>query len=521
MMLQNVDDLFGIAHPDFLWMYRVSRNWAGISNLVPGMREHLHRTGLRNRFGVEPVNRFEDEEGTPVVDYSVKFRELFCAAAAELANDMNHPVEMLGQLFDDIIHTGKATVKAKKDLENGVQDALGKGQILFLVRVVDKAAAQQIQAAGFRFAPKEIVLPLISKILGITGDDFTRQLEIMHRFALDPPNLDPGCHLALFAVRASLINGFDVLVPQDAKNLLPTKQLPFDALESWQVEYLQTVDSQTVTVTMKQLHRASKAVATPVKEKNFAAQVLHTLEALKDEIGDPFFHDAFLIAKPVIVPCRGLTEDSPPGSATLIVFRVMIPIQNRAPGKRLDFTPLALFKMQQHVYNNSPDHDFFARRAYREFAPVLNLSGHSSIAAAAVKQQSVVDAEDTTQSCMVPPGPILSRPSQSRYGFFGRRAARHNANMTEDNSSEKDLMSMHSADQGLGGIMVSQEVSVDVADRPASPWSKAEKKSEAIEMGQLSKESSGGIAIKVSKDEEAPSYVEELFRIAVQTRAIH
>lgn len=510
---KNFNDVFGISHPAFLWFYRVSRNWAGISNLVPGMREHLHRAGLRSRLGTDSDDKFANEEGKPIADYSIIFRELFCAAAAELADDMRHPVEKLGKLFDEIIYTGKAPAKGKKDLEIGAQNTLGKGQLLFLVRIVDKAGAQQLQAAGYRFAPKPSVLPLISRILQLSGEYLSRQLDIMYEFAVDPHILDPGCHLALFAVRASMASGFDVLVRQDARNLLPTMQLPFDTLESWQVDYLKIMDTQTVAVSMKQLNKASKAAATPPKEKIFAAQLLHTLEALKDEIGDSFFNDAMLIAKPIQVPCRGLTEDSPPGIANLIVFRAIIPIQSRAPGKKLDFTPLVFFKMRQHVYKNSADHAIFARRAYREFAQVLNLSGRSSIAVAGGKERQEIDAQ-------LPTTPGGRRPSHNKFGFFRRRGSRQDGKIKGDNSSEKDLVDVHSEDQGIGGIMVSQEVRIDIAGRPASPVNEDGKKTADIEMAQLSKGPKTGAESKVSKDEEMPSFVDELFKVTVQTRTV-
>lgn len=496
-------------------MYRASRNWAGISNLIPEMREHLHRVGLRSRLGIASDNNFS-KGGEPIAEYSIIFRELFCAAAAELADDMNHPVEKLGKLFDDIIYTGKAPSKGKKDLEQGNQDSVGKGQILFLVRVVDKAGAQQLQAAGYRFAPQPSVLPLISGILKIPDNELARQLDIMNEFAVAPPILDAGCHLALFAIRASMSSGFDVLIRQDARNLIPTMQLPFNVLESWQVDYLQTWDSQNVATVMRQLNKASKAASTPPKEKKFAAQVLHTLEAFKDEIDDPFFNDAMLIAKPVHVPCRGATEDGPLGSATLIVFRAIIPIQARAPGKKLDLTPLAFFKTRQHVYLNSRDHAVFSRRAYREFAPVLNLSGHSSITAGHGKEQHEIEAEDKALANMEATTPLEKPSEHRRFNFFRRRPSHH---IKGDNSSEKNLVDMHSEDQGVGGIMVSQEVSIDVANRPASPVNKDGKKSGGIEMMELRREPDSGGA-KVTKDEEAPSYVDELFKTTVQARTV-
>ena len=482
--------------------------------MIPGMREHLHRTGLRSRLGADSEVNFRND-GEPMADYSVIFRELFCAAAAELADDMKQPVDKLGKLFDEIVYTGTSPAGAKKDLEKGNQETIKGGQILFLIRVVDKVGAQQLQAAGYRFAPQPSVLPMISRIWQIDGYELARQMDTMNEFAVAPPTLDAGCHVALFAIRASMSSGFDVLIRQDARNLIPTMQLPFETLERWQADYLQEMDGQTAAATMRQLNVASNGGARTVKEKQFATQMLHTLEAFKDEINDPFFNDAMLIAKPVYVPCRGDDPDAPMGNATLICFRAIIPIQSRYTGKKLDFTPLVFFKTRQHVYLNSRDHAVFARRAYREFAPVLNLSGHSTVVVSKkLQHQDEIDAEEKTMKNLDPA--VLVK--DGKYHFFKRSASRRPSRPVRgDNSSEKNLVDVQLEDQGVGGILVSQEVSVDVANRPAS-FVEREFKESAIEMADM-RELGSGVA-NVTKDEVALSYVDELFKTTVQARNV-
>ena len=480
------------------------------------MREHLHRTGLRSRLGIESEDKFETEEGKPIADYSILFRELFCAAAAELADDMKTPIEKVGIMYDEIIHTGKKLTIGSKDPELASQDALGRGQLLFLIRTVDKAESQQLQSAGYRFAATENVIDVISGILQVRRDEFSLQLHSMREFASEAPILEPGCHLAFFAARASMANGFDILVRKDARNQLPTMQLPFDTWETWQTEYLRTMDTQTVAVCMQQLHKASRAAATSAKERKFAAEVLHTLEALKDEIEDSFFSDATLVANPIEAPCRGRAENSPPGMATLIVFKLIIPIQSGATCKKLDFTPLTFFKMQQHIYKNSRDHDVFARRAYREFAPLLNLSGRPSVGTGRGKEQHMLAAERRSLASVNPKSP----GGRSMRGFF-RRGSRPEPGMKGDNSSERSLVDIYSEDQGLGGIMVSQEVSVDVANRPASHVNYDDKTPAGIELAELKKGPKTGVESMVSKEEETPSYVDELFKATIQTRTVN
>lgn len=76
-------------------------------------------------------------------------------------------------------------------------------------------------------------------------------------------------------------------------------QVPVNSLEGWQIEYINNMDALPVSVCIKSLFKASKPANKNPKEREFAKQLLTTLEALKDEINDPFFNDATLIGKPV------------------------------------------------------------------------------------------------------------------------------------------------------------------------------------------------------------------------------
>ncbi|KAI9048546.1 hypothetical protein LZ554_007379 [Drepanopeziza brunnea f. sp. 'monogermtubi'] len=386
---KSMDDVFGVAHPVFLWIFRTSRNWYAVSGLISGMRYHIRNTGVKGRLRSLDESALFTEEGTPINDYSAIFRELFCIAAADLADDLRHPVEKLGVLYDEVVTTGLAAKAAEKgrkstataassmlDVERDVDSSLGKGQLLFLVRKVNGHEADALQAHGFRFSDPEIVVTSLAKSLRVGPRGLARRLNIMRHYAGDHHMLDPGVHLGCFAIRASMAvgnRGFDILVRKDAKNQLPAMQSPISTLETWQIEYLETMDSQSMSVCVKQLYKAMKPNNKNVQQREFAKNLLQTIEALKDEMGDPLFVDSLLIAKPFDVPCRGPTDHSAPGIASLIAFRMILPLHSRAPGRKLTFTPLSLFQAQQRVYRNSPDNAFFARTIHREFAPMLDV----------------------------------------------------------------------------------------------------------------------------------------------------
>lgn len=390
-----MNDTFNVSHPVFLWMFRTSRNWRGIVNLIPAMRSHIHQIGLRGILRTNEHN-LRDDEGSPIEHYTLIFRELFCIAAADLAASLNQPLDKIGILYDEMVATGKgiedavtknkkpgakarksaATTTSAEDLELESLGGLGKGQLLFLVSRVGRREAKSFQAAGYRFASIPQVINIMSNSLQVKPSPLTRRLDIMREYASEPHILDPGVHLAIFAIRASLgagRHGFDLLARRDAKNQLPTMQLTSEPLEDWQWDYIKSMDTFPLAVCLKTINKATKASNPSKKEQAFAKLLLKCLETLKEEIEDTFVNDALLVGRPIQAPCRAETPESRPGTAQLIAFTIIVPIHGRAPGRKLMFEPLNFFNMQQHVYPQSSDHDAFARKTYREYKSVLNL----------------------------------------------------------------------------------------------------------------------------------------------------
>jgi hypothetical protein len=339
------------------------------------------------------------EDGDPVEDYAIIFRELFCLATADLAIHLERDIDEMGILYEEITPTGHLSSSNRKarDIARGLVpkgrqpvdperatintngaavEKVGKGQLLFLVSRADKAEAVDLQAAGFRFAAKEMVLPMLSASLQIDDREVSRRIDLMLDYIGDSHILAPGIHISCFAIRASIGAGFDVLARKDAKNLLPTMQVSdLVTLEPWQEEYLKSMELLSVAATMKMFNKDSKPKNTNAEQRTFAKTMLATLEALKEEIDNPFFNDAQLIAKPIEAPCKGESDQHSTGVAFLITYKIIVPIHARAPGKKLEFVPLNLFRTQQRVYPNSPDHAHLARETFREFSKVLDMTG--------------------------------------------------------------------------------------------------------------------------------------------------
>jgi len=479
--------------------------------------------------------------GSPVKDYHLIFRELFCVAASKLAEDFRQPLDRLGILFDEIVRTGQTANHPPKkgnqsrsssvDLERDGIDAtkMGKGQLMFLVREVDQEEADLLLKSGYRFAQPRVVIPIVAAIWQITRQELTRQLETMRIFSTEDQILDPGLHLAFFAVKASMAVKFEILARKDARNCLPTMQLPYEKLEDWQIEFLKTMDNLTVIACMKHLQKAAFTAGLAAQEMAFASAMLYTLEALKEEIGDPVFNDAALIANPVSVPCRGRTPASPPGKAWLIAFRLIFPLGSRAPGEKLDFMPLTFFRMQQQVHKNSPDHTVFARNSYREFAPLLGLSPRPSVVEIEMHQSPKIEGKalggvnkqtDYFGNFNAPPNRDEKR-SSFRGRLFSQDKSRGRGG---NNSSEQNLIDNYSADdQPLTpnpghGVNAKNRYLAPTSPSPSGRKSEGGRSSEGVELSSTNTPPRKITISKASKELEATSFVDDLFKTCIMSR---
>lgn len=405
-------DSFTVAHPLFQWMFQASRNWSSITGIITGIANHLthlpHNERDSSRGGIKLIT----DHGELIDNYDVIFRELFCAAAAGLAEKMKTSLQDVGILWDEILATGggghAAHAQARrrqqtldrsleiddysKDVDshgvliNGEDDLaekgmfkeqvqiqeFGRGSLMFLVRRVESSRdVEALAAAGFRFAE----LHQVSGIIGSTMQIKTRSIEIKLRnmagYAEQNDMLEAGVHMALFGVRARVNNayGFDVLARRNARNLLPAVQIPLARLDAWHINFMRQFERMTPHHIARRIDSLKHLAP---KEMMFASQLRDSIEALRALIEDSIFDESVLVSKTVEMPCRPTAPGSPPGSCTVITFRIVIPIHLKIESPCCEFVPLNLFKVHQLVYKNSPNHLVFARSVHREIAPIIN-----------------------------------------------------------------------------------------------------------------------------------------------------
>ncbi|RDL31329.1 uncharacterized protein BP5553_09538 [Venustampulla echinocandica] len=533
---RSLDEEFGVTHPVFHWIFRTTRNWSSISGLLPGMRSHLRDTAVYggSRPGTKTRPSLSNDEGENADDYAVIFRELFCIAAADLAGQLNEPLENVGVLFDEVLGTGQKPSSKLNDRSNSRESTdlesdgasvstLSRGQLLFLVRRVNRREADQLAASGYRFAEIQNVAHIIARNMQIKCNDLHGRLFSMYEYASETHILNPGVHLACFAIRASVQGGFDVLVRRDARNQLPTMQLPIDNLSSWQITFLSQLDGASVTACLKFLKDNSASSDNATREQNFAAQLYKAVVELKEEINDPFFADALLIGTPVSAPCYTSDGGAKPAQAMLITFRVIVPVQFRAQSVKLGFTPLGFFRTQQYVYGNSPDHASFARKIHKEFGPILNKKNlntngdgkslKSPTSLGKFPRRLKKNTSGPSDVSMPTAAPRAHTRSSSRR-FWKRQSGGESRNLPKaslDNTSEIQLVET----QAFGGIMVSQEVSVDVKDVEERSPDRGERDGKDAEPQVIHLGTTG----EATRDlDDSETYVDRLLSVCIAAR---
>ena len=406
-------DSFTTAHPLFHWMFQASRNWGSIGNMMAGIASHLGRLPRAGRDGGRGGIQLITEHGELIDHYDVVFRELFCVAAQSLADQIKTPLGQVGFLWDQILPTGRggeilhrqkeidqilgselSPTKAEKELDGDsdsdsaekgqgrprVQE-YGRGSLMFLVRRVEQPRdVEALEAAGYRFADPRQVAGIISTSMQIKSRNVVGKLHDMQRYAeQEGLALEPGVHLGLFAVRARVGSfGFDVLVRKVSRNLLPSVKLPMDSLDQSQINLLTRLDRLNPPQTARRLEHLQKSTMTP-KEKFLASQMVEAISELRGTISDPVFDDSIINVKVVQVPCRRPPQSSSSAAsmATMITFRLVIPIHTNVTSLSCDFVPLSFFKVHQLVQEDSPHKLIFSRSVHRELGPVINAKSQS------------------------------------------------------------------------------------------------------------------------------------------------
>lgn len=416
-------------------------------------------------------------------EYSSLFKALFCVAAQDLANLMQQPLEKIGVLFEGVMDTGTVyrargsirkylccTSAGQTHLQGNVEGHLeaggtedpsslfGRGQLLFVVRRVSRPDSLQIQAAGFRFVSISNVIDALSQSMAVTKEELSDFLTNLQRHSKKHHLLEPGIHLACFALRPILHKGFEVVVHRDAKNLLPTQPLPLYQLDGSQQELLGRMNNWTVAKCCDRLRDLT--FYSNEKDLQFGGRLLDCISNLAKQIEKPFFQEARLIARPFLAACRvPVGSDGLQEHALIIAFRIIIDAhQYTAVSGNFMFTPFRFFLSQQHVYPNSPGHVTFAQRIRREMAALANQTVQRN-------SQSAIQSSKNSLSHPSKGKPSFARsatasPPAKRKRSFPVRPSISLSSVKDQCIAEKEMVGW-SPISTFGGISEPSEITID------------------------------------------------------------
>ncbi|KAL1629663.1 hypothetical protein SLS56_005316 [Neofusicoccum ribis] len=561
---RSFNDEFNVAHPVFQWIFRVTHNWDSVVDLIGTMRQHLRAVGsLRDpstpasRGKSSPHEKIDGPQ--PEVDYSIIFREHFCVAAAELAANMGTTIQKLGTLWEEILMTGTtaAEIKTKSlrrtskappdDMEAGLTipapALFGRGQLLFVVRELQKEECADLIASGYRWATIDQVGDMLSRSMQVSRSELNKTVERLRKYPSRQDGLSSsGTWLAFFALRPALkpsTGSWDVLVTRDEPFHLPKINILPEAPNDVMLSFLNYLDNRTIADFSRYINGGLNAQKSECRwtdeEAAFAEKLRDGIKLLQALIPEHFFRQAVFTSRPL----RDYTVGTSSRLATIFSFCIIPDVHmSSIKSPHLVYTPLSFFRCRQHIHRGSPDHAVLAHSIHREFNEIRahQQKEHGQKMTKAGSIGSALHANLSRQSSGVPRfggGSGRGSPgggSRTKHGGFkawlggmSGGNSRRDSGLQPDSASERELVSMgdmlkrvsdeSSRDQrnhsiggfvsgggggGLGGIMVSQDIRIDDDQKEDSVL-------EMTDMGIRSEAGQGG------KEEE--TFADQLFEI--------
>lgn len=505
---QIFDEEFNVRHPVFLWLFQVSRNWGGIVDLIPAMREHLEHTG-HVRTGIDilgATNRdFITTDEDTSESYSTTFREMLCVTAQDLATSLGTSLPSLGHLYEDVEITGTLTHTARNsssntqekcpaaieiatqevDPENGLSNPtpFGRGQLLVLTRKVNMVAANRFQNRGFRFASIGQVEDQLAQSLQISRCNLHNLIgRLQASCDKNLPIPRNGTYLASFLLKPSpTMQGLDVIVQSTAIDRLPMVKLADGKLSAREANLLSVFNGMTLDECLHIGTNFQEASQDAVLLNKFRGKICE----LCTECPDVALHQAVFSAQQL-----DMAHQNEESQAVLFAFCGIKEVYNQSlQSPLLRSTPLSLFNACLRSYPDSPDHAILARKNHSVFSTIL-FPNMESGERTSPKKRSVWNA--------------LFRANTASSSSSKMVASPH---IRSDNDTVGDASGNQSSMRTFGGIMVSQDmvISNDVQEGSC----------EAIEMGEL------GIRTVACVAETAqPTMADRLLAITTSFRGI-
>ncbi|KAL1612448.1 hypothetical protein SLS60_000675 [Paraconiothyrium brasiliense] len=469
--IQTFDEEFKTRHPVFQWLFRVSRHWGGIVDLIPVMRDHLQHTGylqINTPLGSHSQDSMCTEEGDST--YSALFRQMFCVTAQDIARSMETRLQDLGQLYEDVLTTGtllsstmfkdghgKIIIASdvavpQEDVEAGNNHPVlfGRGQLLVLTRKVEKEEANRLQNIGYRFASTSQIGDHLARSMQISRHDLNGLVIRLQTYCEKRVTIpQAGIHIASFLLQPSpVLKGLDVIVSKASPDRLPMVKFMSHEPTPRQLRILSTFNGLTLDDCLARISSGSG----PVNEDEvFTEKFRNRIQELVAQVPEPALRHATFSSQQLDI-AHGISGQNEASTATLFAFCGIKEVYSQSlQSEKLQYIPLSFFKTNLRSYPGCPDHGILAHENHKEFSSLFAPVGERPV-----------------------PGSNVGAKWASIFHPKGRRMSE--ATIPTDSSSEKGLVHVSqttldpssNAGSPFGGIMVSQEVVIS-QDADASP----------------------------------------------------
>jgi hypothetical protein len=353
----------------------------------------------------------------------------------------------------------------------------GKGQILFVVRQVGNDERDKLLNAGFRFAAVPNVTRTIAVSLQVPVTVLESHCVELQRYVNNLEQLDKsGTWLSLFAPIAKAHGGFDIVANKYAQNQLPDVRLLKDMPQTWQHEFLTTMDGLRPHAFLRQMEKrmAVQEEQTPqtIREKMFASTVMAAVQALNRSLPPEWFSQSHFLAKPHYAHYSTITggQAMPSVLYSFVVMADMhVAIDTFDSVARV---PMSFFSTRQRCYTGSPDHQNLARDIHAEFGPLLGRKIIRSRPSSRLRPSSMSGNLKRRDSTATSKGPVYKErktsytdtDTSSENGLVDKPdCVAVQASHVHDAQSEDGITARR--DNSWGGIMVNSEMTVQSEGR--------------------------------------------------------
>ena len=380
---QHFKDEFGIGHGVFLWLLKITHNWNAVRDLITPMRADRETNEELKPYSGPTFRNVGDHTEK---SYSKFFRESFCIAADELANELRTDLNNLGTLYGGVMTTGSSNntgdsrmmrmlgisdppeISEIQNMEAGRIITDG-GQALFLIKNIERVDMPRYSSLGFKFHSKETAAKTVRSFMKVPEDDMLNTLyDVQDYLKRGQDEKLHGTYMACFATHLDMgSRAWDVVVPVDNPYQIPTVKMTSTLLNDTQRRFVTELHGLSVKECIAKIKREKGSL--DEEKEVFLSVFENKLRDMTELIKEPWFKTARLLSKsPMKVRRSGSFNRGADLVCDMIAFSWVIDIHySTLRSGYLMYKPYKFLETMQVTRENAPNDVPFFREVRGEF----------------------------------------------------------------------------------------------------------------------------------------------------------